>query len=59
VTILEDGPYEITGPIELADEQGQPVKIDPGETCYLCRCGASETKPFCDGTHSDIGFKGK
>jgi CDGSH-type Zn-finger protein len=58
VTIITDGPYEVEGPISLTDEQGKPIEVEAGEPCYLCRCGASESKPFCDGRHGDIGFKG-
>jgi CDGSH-type Zn-finger protein len=29
---------------------------EPGESIALCRCGGSKTKPFCDRTHSEIGF---
>jgi CDGSH-type Zn-finger protein len=40
--------------IERSD--GQPVEVRNRVT--LCRCGHSENKPFCDGTHEEIGFKG-
>ena len=57
VKIRPNGPYLVTGPIEISDADGNPVAIPDGKTTVaLCRCGASVTKPFCDGTHSKIGF---
>ena len=57
--IFDDGPIEVNGPLTLVDENGKTIaKVDNGETVYLCRCGASVDKPFCDGTHSKIGFQG-
>jgi CDGSH-type Zn-finger protein len=55
ITIRKNGPYVVTGPVELKDADGNvyPVK----ETMALCRCGASTKKPFCDGTHSKVGFQ--
>jgi CDGSH-type Zn-finger protein len=57
VTVGEDGPYKVQGPIELTDHEGNAISV-PGETIFLCRCGGSTNKPFCDGTHSKIGFEG-
>jgi len=57
VTATENGPYKITGSIELVDHDGNPIPV-PGKTIFLCRCGGSTNKPFCDGTHSKIGFEG-
>jgi CDGSH-type Zn-finger protein len=57
ITITENGPYKVSGPIELLDQAGNPVE-KPGDTVFLCRCGGSTNKPFCDGTHSKIGFQG-
>ncbi len=55
VMVSRDGPYCITGGIELTDE---PRAAGASEEHYtLCRCGASRNKPFCDGTHWHIGFK--
>jgi 3-phenylpropionate/trans-cinnamate dioxygenase ferredoxin subunit len=53
----DNGPYKVTGPIELVDHEGNKLAV-PGETVLLCRCGGSTNKPFCDGTHSKIGFQG-
>jgi 3-phenylpropionate/trans-cinnamate dioxygenase ferredoxin subunit len=50
-----NGPYLVTGIIELRDTNGN-VLPTRGKV-WLCRCGASTKKPFCDGTHSNIGFQ--
>jgi 3-phenylpropionate/trans-cinnamate dioxygenase ferredoxin subunit len=64
IKVRKDGPYAIdltTGAINLIDHEGNPIPISLPEgktTVALCRCGGSSRKPFCDGTHSKIGFKG-
>jgi CDGSH-type Zn-finger protein len=57
ITPTENGPYKVTGPVELIDPDGNPINA-PGQTVFLCRCGGSTNKPFCDGTHSKVGFQG-
>ena len=47
----------MTGPIRLIDADGNEYDIPAGQPVALCRCGASKTKPFCDKTHSEIGFE--
>ena len=55
VTVTKNGPYAITGGIELLE---QPLGEGASTEHYtLCRCGGSKDKPFCDGTHWHIGFK--
>jgi 3-phenylpropionate/trans-cinnamate dioxygenase ferredoxin subunit len=54
IQVLPKGPYLIAGKFNLLDPSGH--KIEAGEKIALCRCGASINKPFCDGTHSKIGF---
>ena len=54
ITIEPDGPYRVTG-IPLAS--ARQAKGASAEKYVLCRCGASKNKPFCDGSHVDIGWK--
>jgi len=56
ITPLDDGPYLVKGPVKLVDASGNEFRVE-GKTIALCRCGSSSTKPFCDGTHVNIGFK--
>jgi 3-phenylpropionate/trans-cinnamate dioxygenase ferredoxin subunit len=55
ITVRKNGPYIVNGTVEVRDADGNvyPAK----ETVALCRCGASTKKPFCDGTHSKVGFQ--
>ena len=56
ITARKNGPYRVEGEIDLYYEDR---KVDtPPPPFSLCRCGASSKKPFCDGTHSKIGFDG-
>ena len=52
----KNGPLIVEGPIDLYDTDGNKVALDKPRIA-LCRCGASSNKPFCDGTHSKIGFQ--
>lgn len=54
ISFSDDGPYIVKGPVKLVDQDGKEVPLNP--VIALCRCGGSSTKPFCDGTHSKIGF---
>ena len=59
IEIGEDGPYRVEGAqgIEVIAPDGSRVPVS-GNVVFLCRCGGSTNKPFCDGTHSKIGFQG-
>ena len=71
VTITKNGPYLVSGNIPLSKtisivgSQGEPEKWKKGkkypehEKYTLCRCGKSQNKPYCDGTHTKIGFNGE
>ena len=57
IKVRASGPYKVTGPITLIDADGNEFELpDDGRPIVLCRCGGSKTKPFCDSTHSEIGF---
>jgi CDGSH-type Zn-finger protein len=56
ITPYRDGPYIIRGDFTLTDQDGR--EIEPGRgTIALCRCGKSQIRPFCDGTHKLVGFR--
>lgn len=56
IRLRKNGPYVIdTEDVEVVDWNGVPYRIGRRPVA-LCRCGASSTKPFCDGTHSKQGF---
>jgi CDGSH-type Zn-finger protein len=52
-----NGPFLVEGPFRLIDADGNEYTLEPGKKYNLCRCGGSTNKPFCDGTHSKIGFQ--
>lgn len=53
VTPTANGPLHVEGAFEIEGDDGGTYR---GEDAWLCRCGASEDKPFCDGSHAKIGF---
>jgi len=55
ITPIPNGPLHITGTLELLDAAGE--LIEKTEELYLCRCGHSNNKPYCDGEHKRTGFK--
>ncbi|MEI6900729.1 MAG: (4Fe-4S)-binding protein [Bacteroidota bacterium] len=56
IQIMKDGPALVTGNFIVRDGAKKKIKLD-SEVAALCRCGHSEKKPFCDGTHLIKGFK--
>ena len=60
ITVRANGPFRVEAPegaVELVDANGTKYDLT-GKTAFsLCRCGGSVSKPFCDGTHSKIGFQ--
>ena len=54
VSPTRNGPLKIEGPLEICTASGRTVARDV--TLFLCRCGHSADKPFCDGSHAKAGF---
>lgn len=54
ITCLADGPLEVAGEVEILASDGTLIKQTTKS--YLCRCGLSAKKPFCDGAHKREGF---
>ena len=57
INTLNGGPYRVEGSVPLLDHEGTEIEAPPAYS--LCRCGGSENKPFCDGTHKDNNFNGQ
>lgn len=58
--VIQKGPLMVGGDLnelEITDSNGQVLDLSGKDKIYLCRCGGSVNKPFCDGTHSKIGFQ--
>lgn len=58
ITVLPNGPLMVQGECRLRDAQGNTLHSE-GETVYLCRCGASDQTPFCDGSHKKTAPEGR
>jgi CDGSH-type Zn-finger protein len=57
IKVRDDGPYKVTGPVRLVDGEGEVIEPpDDGRPIVLCRCGQSQSKPFCDAAHKGSGF---
>ncbi|MDI3256959.1 MAG: CDGSH iron-sulfur domain-containing protein [Kyrpidia sp.] len=55
IRLRDNGPYLVTGPVELVDTEGRAFEVEA--SFALCRCGHSGKKPFCDGTHRTVEFQ--
>ncbi|MEQ8790243.1 MAG: CDGSH iron-sulfur domain-containing protein [Pirellulaceae bacterium] len=60
IRVRDDGPLILEGAFEIVDAEGKPFPPPTGKPLVaLCRCGRSESKPFCDGAHKVCGFSAR
>jgi CDGSH-type Zn-finger protein len=57
IEVRSDGSIKVEGDFEIVDQNGKPFGLNGRTRIALCRCGHSETKPFCDGAHRKHGFQ--
>ncbi len=58
ITVRPNGSLKVEGPVEVYDSEGNRFPLDESKPAIaLCRCGASENAPFCDGAHKSCGFQ--
>ena len=58
ISVRDNGPFLVKGPITVVDAEGNSFPIDSNKPMVaLCRCGQSANRPFCDGTHNRCGFE--
>jgi len=53
--MLKNGPLQVSGKFVLKSANGEVMET--GDVIFLCRCGGSANKPFCDGSHRRVGLK--
>ena len=58
ITVNLNGPLKVEGNVKLQDHEGNEIPTKEGGPSFFCRCGASQNKPFCDGTHKRVEFQG-
>jgi CDGSH-type Zn-finger protein len=57
ITVRSDGSIRVEGDFQILDQDGKAFGLAGRTKLGLCRCGHSETKPFCDGSHKKVGFQ--
>lgn len=57
ITVKNNGPLRVEGEIQILDADGRPFGLGGRTAVSLCRCGHSQDKPFCDGSHAKVGFQ--
>lgn len=57
IKAVKDGPLQVSGGVKVANAGGGEKMFEENQDAWLCRCGASQNKPYCDGSHKKIKFK--
>jgi uncharacterized Fe-S cluster protein YjdI len=55
IALRPDGPLVVEGPVRIELARGEVIEVT--DRAFLCRCGNSQSKPFCDGSHKRVGFE--
>ncbi len=58
ITISPNGSLKVEGDVPVFDHEGRQLETREGKPYFLCRCGESKNKPFCDGAHNRVQFDG-
>jgi CDGSH-type Zn-finger protein len=58
IIVKSNGPVRVEGDFTIVDAEGREFGLGGRTAVSLCRCGHSESKPFCDGSHKRVGFEG-
>jgi len=56
ITAGDNGSFQVSGDFVVKDAAGNAYPLEAGKDVWLCRCGQSGNKPFCDGSHKRAGF---
>ncbi|MGH9407782.1 MAG: CDGSH iron-sulfur domain-containing protein [Terriglobia bacterium] len=57
ITVRSNGSVRLAGDFEIVDQDGNPFGLGGRTQVSLCRCGHSQNKPFCDGSHRQVNFQ--
>ena len=57
ITVRNDGSVRVEGDFEMLDQEGKSFGLGGRTSVGLCRCGHSQNKPFCDGSHKKANFQ--
>jgi len=57
ITVVNNGPIRVEGDFSIVDPEGREFGLAGRTLISLCRCGQSQNKPFCDGSHGRLGFQ--
>ncbi|MCB1018357.1 MAG: CDGSH iron-sulfur domain-containing protein [Bryobacterales bacterium] len=57
IKVFNNGPLRIEGDLHIFDQEGNEFGLAGRQAIGLCRCGLSDNKPFCDGSHARQGFE--
>jgi CDGSH-type Zn-finger protein len=57
IVVRNDGSLGVEGDFQMVDQEGKAFGLGGRTAVSLCRCGHSERKPFCDGSHKRISFR--